>query len=308
MGQHTRRNFLKGAAVAGGAVALGGAAAEAQAAGSPMAIARWQGDPVAEDKVNAMAARLTKEAVDALGGMARFVKQGDVVCVKPNMSWDRTPEQAANTNPAVVATIITMCLEAGAKGVKVGDNTCHNEKKAYGSSGIADAARDAGADVFYVDKGRFRQVQVGGKLLDTMGVYPEMVDCDLVINAPVCKHHKSTRVTLAMKNLMGVVDDRRRFHQDLSTSITDITRFLKPRISVLDATRILTGQGPTGGDMADVKRMDTVAASTDIVALDAFGCTLLGHKPEEIGTVVAGHKAGLGEIDYQKLAKEIAVS
>ena len=328
MSRSTRRDFLRRASVAGGMAALGAGcsgdptsvgnasadtagttAAPAAAEGPAMAMARWKGAAAPEEEVEAIATRLTEQAIEALGGMKRFVSAGDVVCVKPNIGWDRNPRQAANTNPAVVETLVRLCLDAGAKTVKVGDHTCNDARKTYANSGIAEAAQRAGAEVFHVDKNRFREARMDGELLKTMGVYPEIVDCDLVISAPVAKHHGSTQVSLCMKNFMGVVEDRGKFHQDLPTAITDLTRFMKPRLAVLDAMRMLVRGGPTGGSLGDVERKDTIAAGTDIVALDAFGAELLGHKPGRIGTIATAHRAGLGEMDYRKLAPmEIAVS
>lgn len=309
MSNQTRRQFLHTSALATGALALGPLATFAQDAPKPldMTIARWKG--AADANMGEMAAKLTQQAIEALGGMKRFVKAGDVVWVKPNIGWDRTPEQAANTHPDVVKALIKMCLEAGAKKVKVGDNPCHDAAKSYSNSGIEAAAKGIGGEVVFLDKNRFKEMEIGGEVLKSIPVYPDIIECDLVISVPVTKHHSSTTVTLCMKNYMGVIENRRKFHQDLPGCIRDMTAFMKPRLSVLDATRILTAHGPTGGDLADVKRMDIVAAGTDIVALDAFGSELLGNKPEDIGTVVAGHKAKLGTMNYKELAlKELEVA
>jgi uncharacterized protein (DUF362 family) len=305
MRNQSRRSFLKSTAAVGSAAAL---SPIARIAGSQenkpaaMSIARWSGAPVAEQDIGPMAVKLTEQAIEGIGGMGRFVTSGDVIWIKPNMAWDRTPEQAANTNPDVVATLIRLCLDAGAKSVKVGDFTCNEASKSYPRSGIEAAAKAAGAEVVYLDPNRFREVALGGARLDQWPVYPEIVDCDLVINVPIAKHHSISTVTLAMKNYMGVVDKRNVFHQDIPTCLCDITRFMNPRLCVLDAVRILTAHGPTGGDLADVQRKDTVVASTDIVALDAFGSELLGHDPKDIASVAAGHAAGLGTMDYRSLA------
>ncbi len=268
-----------------------------------MTIARWKAAEGATPAAD-LAARLTKQAIEGLGGMKRFVSKGDVVWVKPNIGWNRKPEYAANTHPDVVASLVEMCFDAGAKTVKVGDFTCNDAKQSYENSGIAPAAKKKGAEIVYLDERRFRKMKVGGNLLKEHPVYPEIVECDLVLNVPVCKHHGSTRVSLCMKNYMGVVDDRGRFHQDLPTTIADITQFMKPELCVLDATRMLTAHGPTGGNLDDVVARHTVAAGTDIVALDAFGSELLGNEPEKIGTVKMGEKYKLGRMDYKKLALE----
>jgi uncharacterized protein (DUF362 family) len=271
-----------------------------------MTIARWGG---AADVPADLPAQLTEKVIAGLGGMSRFVSRGSTVWVKPNIGWNRTPDLAANTHPDVVAALVRMCFDAGAKTVKVGDYPCNDARESYENSGIAPAARAAGAQVVYLDERRFRKMTIGGNRLKEHPVYPEIIECDLVINVPVCKHHGGSRVTLCMKNYMGVVDDRRTFHQDLPTTIADITQFMRPRICVLDATRILTDHGPTGGRLEDVKIMNTVAAGIDIVALDAFGSELLGQDPAKMETVRKGEEYGLGKIDYRRLAlQEYALS
>jgi uncharacterized protein (DUF362 family) len=275
-----------------------------------MTIARWGAEAVADSELGPAASRLTEQALSALGGIGRFVSRGDVVWVKPNMGWNRGPELAANTNPHVVATLVRLCLDAGAKKVKVGDNTCHQAKQCYAKSGVAAAVAEAGGEMVFLDDRRFKDVEVGGERIDKWPVYTEIIESDLVINVPVAKHHGLSRVSLCMKNYMGVIGGRRNaWHQDLAACLRDITAFMKPRLCVLDATRVLTAHGPQGGNVSDVKRLDTVAAGTDIVALDAFGAELLGHDPREIQTVRLAHEAGLGQIDYRELAiREVVVS
>ena len=308
--RETRRDFLKKTAAAGSALALpstGILAAEQPAGSGPldMSIIRWGGASPADPEVPTMAAKLTEKAVAALGGMERFVGKGDIVWIKPNMSWDRTPEQAANTNPEVVATLIKLCLNAGAKKVRVGDHSCNEASKAYPKSGIEAAAKAAGADVLYLDDTRYREMVIGGEILDKQNVYPEAYETDLIINVPIVKHHRLTDATVCMKNYMGLVDNgRKKWHQNLPVTIADFTAFIKPRLCVVDAIRILMDHGPTGGDLADVKRMNTIAAGTDIVALDAFGAELLGRKASDIGTIAEAAKRGLGQIDYRKLRIE----
>jgi len=311
MNDRTRREFLAGTAVAGGAMALNSVAQPAPS--DPplaMSIARWKGAPVADEGLGKMATKLTEEVIAALGGMGRFVSKGNTVWVKPNMAWDRTPEQAANTNPDVVGTLVRLCFEAGAKTVRVGDNTCHKSTVSYPNSGIEAAAKAAGAEVVYLDKRRFRKMDLKGKVLQNWPVYPQMIESDVIINVPIVKHHSISTVTLCMKNLMGTAGGNRgTFHQDIGASLSDISAFVKPQLNVLDAIRILTAHGPQGGNMSDVKRMDTVAASTDIVALDAFGASLLGHVPDAIATVKAGYERGLGQMDYTKIPhREIEVA
>jgi len=304
MDRQSRRDFLRTSAGLGGALALGGQYVFAEETTQPldMVIARWGREKPPEADVNKMAGMLTEKAIETLGGMKRFVSKGDVVWVKPNMAWDRAPEYAANTNPEIVSTLIRLCLDAGAKKVKVGDHTCNDSKLTYVSSGIESAAKEAGAEVIQLDENRYKETQIGGNFLKSWPVYPEILETDLVINVPIVKHHRLTTTTICMKNYMGVVGgERGKWHQDPATCLTEITTFMKPRLCVIDAVRILTNHGPVGGELADVKRVDTVAAGTDIVALDAFGAEILGHKPADIATVAAGEKAGLGKIDYKQL-------
>jgi len=313
MREHSRRDFIAGSAA--GMLALGANglfAHESQAAGKPaeMSIARWAGAKnLSNSQIDQVAGKLAEKAIEGVGGLGRFVGKGDVVWVKPNIGWDRTPELAANTNPQVVATVVRLCIEAGAKIVKVGDNPCDRAAKSYQASGIAEAVRAVGAKVVFLDRSRFRKTAIGGERVKSIPAYPEILDCDLIVNVPVVKHHGLAGATMCMKNYLGIVENRKLFHQDLPVCITDLTRFVKPRICIMDATRILTAHGPKGGNPKDVRVMTTVAAGVDIVALDALGAELLGRKPDEIGSVVKGQEAGLGKMDYRSLSpREISVS
>jgi len=309
----TRRDFLKHSALTGGALALGAGrlfAEDAVVKPVDMVIARRTLVMDPNDDMAAIATKLTEQAIANMGGMSRFVSKGDVVWVKPNIGWNKTPELAANTNPDVVGTLVRLCFEAGAKAVKVGDNTCNKPEETYQNSGIADAARKNGAEVVIIDNNRFKMVQLGGEVLKEWELYPEIIETDLVINCPIVKHHGLSTATVCMKNYMGVIGGQRgQWHQNMAPCLADITRYMKPPLCVVDGVRILTNHGPQGGDLADVKRMDTVAAGVDIVGLDALGVELLGHKPEDIPSVANAQKAGLGKIDYRSLnLKEVTIS
>jgi uncharacterized protein (DUF362 family) len=310
----TRRKFLAHSAATAGLLSLGTqhllAAPLAADKQADMTIAKWAGDAASsKEAFHDIAVKLTEQAIAGLGGLGRFVKKGDVVWVKPNIGWDQPPEKAANTNPDVVATIVRLCFEAGAKTVKVGDNSVHRAEKTYHSSGIAAAVKPLGAEVLFLEESRAKRMNIGGEKIKQLPVFPQVVEADLVINVPVAKHHKLSDATLCMKNYMGVIASRPTIHQDIPTCLTDLTRFMKPRICILDAMRILTAHGPVGGDLRDVKTLLTVAAGVDIVALDAFGAELLGHKPDSIGTVAKAAKSGLGTFDYRSLAlRELSVS
>jgi uncharacterized protein (DUF362 family) len=310
MSSYSRRDFLTHSAAAAGMVALQPGRLMAAEKPAEMAIAKYSGqENLNPQQFKDLAVKLTEKAIEGIGGMKRFVSKGSVVWVKPNIGWDRTPEQAANTNPDVLATIIKACFDAGAKTVKIGDNPCDKKEATYANSGLAAIAKTMGAEVLYVDLERFRKMDVKGERVKQIGVYPAMVECDLVINVPLPKHHRLADLTACMKNYMGVIDDRKSFHQDIPTSLADITRFMKPQICILDAMRVLVANGPKGGKLEDVRVRTTVAAGTDIVALDALAAELIDRKPADIKTIVKGQEAGLGKMDYRKLAlKEIAVS
>jgi uncharacterized protein (DUF362 family) len=311
MSDCSRRDFIVRSAA--GALALGsqGLLAKAMAAESPasMTIAKWAGaKQLSAQELKQAAIKLTEKAIEGLGGMKRFVGRGAVVWVKPNIGWDRTPELAANTNPDVVATVVRLCFEAGAKTVRVGDNPCDMAAKAYPASGIPDAVKKEGAEVLFLDKSRFRDTAIGGERVKSIPIFPAILEADLVINVPVVKHHRLAISTLCMKNYMGVIEKRNTFHQAIPECLVDLTRFMKPQICILDAVRILKANGPKGGNLKDVELTMTLAAGTDIIALDAWGAEVMYKKPSEVGAIVKGAEAGLGKIDYKAIAREIAVS
>lgn len=298
-----RRNFIKSCTLAGAAIETGLFDFSARAAtGIHMSIAKYKTSPVAADGIAEEARRLTRQAIEALGGMSRFISKGDVVWVKPNIGWARRPEQAATTNPDVVATIIEMCFQAGAKKVLVSDNPCNPVQQSYALSGIQQAAQKAGAQSSFMDARKFRKMAINGKVLSEWELYTDAAETDKIINVPILKHHSLCKATLGMKNLMGIAGgNRSRFHQEIDKTLPDLAAFVKPCLVVMDAVRILTANGPTGGNLADVKRRDTIVAGTDQVAVDAYSATLLGLKPEEISYVVEGNARGLGTMHYETL-------
>ena len=247
--------------------------------------------------------KITRDAIAAVGGMKRFVKPGDVVVVKPNMGWDRTPEQAANTNPQVVKAVIEEVLKAGAKKVKVFDRTCNDERRCYANSGIQAALKGlSNVEVHFIENERFKKVVLNGEALKEWDLYGEVLSANVFINVPVAKHHKLTGLSLGLKNIMGVMGgDRGKLHKQIEPALADVNAVLKSHLTVIDATRILTDHGPQGGDLADVKIMNTVIASADIVAADAYATTIFGKKPTDIGVTVAAAKRGIGEIDLKKV-------
>ncbi|HET6419561.1 MAG TPA: DUF362 domain-containing protein [Geobacteraceae bacterium] len=246
---------------------------------------------------------ITMNAVRALGGMKRFVRNGDTVVVKPNIGWDRSPEQAANTHPLVVRAVVEECLRAGAGKVKVFDRPCNDERRCYVNSGITAALRDLKkVELKFVEDERFRKVALNGTVLKEWELYGEALSANVFINVPVAKHHGLTGLSLALKNVMGVMGGNRgKIHRNIGPALADINGTLKSHLVVIDATRILTGHGPQGGDLRDVRVLNKVIASTDIVAADAYATTLFGLKPADISTTVAAYKKGLGEMNLNRV-------
>jgi uncharacterized protein (DUF362 family) len=246
-----------------------------------------------------------RRAVLAMGGMGRFVKRGERVVIKPNIGWNRLPEQAANTNPDVVAEVVKLVAAAGASKIWVTDVSVNTPEQCFARSGIEKAAKAAGAIVVRPDAPAFREVDVAGKLLRTADILFPFVEADRVINIPVVKQHGLSGATMAMKNWYGMLGGQRvKLHQNIHLSIVDLAAMIKPTLTIMDATRILLANGPTGGSLADVKQLDTIAVSSDEVALDAFGASLLGLSPTSLGFIVEGMKAGLGTPEWRNLKFE----
>ncbi|MCL3779821.1 DUF362 domain-containing protein [Prolixibacteraceae bacterium JC049] len=244
------------------------------------------------------------QGIAALGGMKNFVKKGQKVLVKPNIGWNKTPEFAANTNPDLVKRIIEHCFKAGAKEVYVFDHTCHKWQLCYTNSGIEKAAKDAGAKLVPGNSESYYKkvsIEKGLKLKDTK-VHELLMEADVFINVPVLKHHSSTRVSLAMKNLMGVVWDRGYYHKnDLHQCIADFLYYRKPDLNVVDAYRAMTQNGPVGVSTDDVLDMGAQLISKDIVAVDAASVKFLKKDPAKIGHIKKAHDMGFGNMNLNEL-------
>jgi uncharacterized protein (DUF362 family) len=270
---------------------LGGAAPELP----ELVISRTGTDP----------ATLTRTAIDHLGGMKRFISRGDIVVVKPNIGWDRMPIHAANTNPEVVATVVQMAFEAGAKSVVVTDASCNDPNRCFQRSGIWRAAYKLGAEVIIPAEHRFRTMRLNGDVLDEWPVYTPLVQADKVINVPVAKHHNLAKYTGAMKNWYGALGGRRnRLHQNIDVSVADLATFMRPTLVVVDATRVLIRNGPQGGNVDDTRELNTVIATVDQVAADAYGATLIGQTRENVPYLKMGHERGLGTMYWENLRRK----
>ncbi|MCE5302463.1 MAG: DUF362 domain-containing protein [Planctomycetaceae bacterium] len=253
-------------------------------------------------------AALVDRTLKSLGGIKKFVQEGMRVVVKPNIGWDRPPEQAANTNAMVVEAIVRQCLDAGAKRVWVFDRPCNDPRRSYARSGIPAAVASIGdvrAQCFQLNPKRYVPVRIdGGKSIQQFEFYRDALEteCDCYINVPVAKHHALARLTLGLKNTMGVLGGRRgELHKDIGPRLADVNLVIRPKLTIIDATRILLRNGPGGQSLDDVKVLDTLVASTDPVAVDAYATTLFGLKPEDVRSTVAAHQLGLGEMDLSRV-------
>ncbi len=246
---------------------------------------------------------MVRAAVAALGGMERFVKSGDVVVVKPNIcSSYYSYEYAATTNPWVVGAIVKLALQAGAKKVKVMDYPFAGPEKAYHTSGIQAEVNKAGGKMVVMTNIKFVETAIPeGKDMKSARIYDDVLQADVLINVPIAKHHELARLTLAMKNLMGVIYDRPYMHANLGQRLADLSTRVRSDLVIVDAVRMLMAHGPTGGNLNDVRRADTIIASPDIIAADSYAATLFGIEPEVLGFIKKGVQMGLGIKNLDKL-------
>lgn len=297
-----RRDFLRKSVsagmVAGAAYSIGGYSGLLGAPGPvqvPDLVAVMGGSPDS----------MFDKGIAALGGITNFVKKGQSVVIKPNMAWDRPPEFAANTNPLLVKRIVEHCLRAGASKVYVFDNATHNWVKAYKNSGIEKAAKDAGAKIVPGDsESYYQEVSIkGAVVLKTTKVHELLLDSDVFINVPVLKHHSSTTMTAALKNLMGAVWDRKWWHSNnLHQCIADFGLFeKKPNLNVIDCYNVMMRNGPQGVTAADVSNMKAQIISADMVAADAAAARMLKNEPGRIDYIPLANKLGVGEMDLSAI-------
>ncbi len=300
-----RRDFFRNIALGGAALGLAPDLLRSGQAGAKSPAAAAAGMPDLGLGLGDSPKAIAKAAVEALGGMGKFVSRGDLVVIKPNIGWDRTPELAACTNPEVVVALIEMCQNAGAKKVTVLDNSINEAKRCYIRSGIKAAAEAAGASVPFVNDRHLKKMPLRGEWLKDWEVYTDFVEADKFINAPIAKHHSLSRVTMSMKNLLGAIGGpRNQLHQKIDQALVDLAGFFKPTLTVLDAYRMLVRNGPQGGRPSDTKLQKTVVAGRDIVAVDAMGVTFFNIPPAELPFLKIASDKGLGRIDLEKLRIE----
>jgi uncharacterized protein (DUF362 family) len=247
--------------------------------------------------------QLARTALEELGGIRRFISRADIVLVKPNIGWDRTPEQAANTNPKIVAEIVRQCWNAGAKRVIVTDVSCNDPRRCFERSGIAEASRREGAEVILPDPARFKEVDLQGDVLREWAVFDAFLNADKIINVPIAKHHSLTGTTLGMKNWYGILGGpRHQLHQKIHESLVDLADFIRPTLTIIDCYRVLIRNGPTGGNLDDVLLKKTLVAGTDPVALDAYVAKAYWNlEVSSLPYLKMASQRGLGTYEFEKI-------
>lgn len=303
-----RREFLK-------AIALTGAALTIKMNGGMNVLAQTIKNSPTEKPVDLVAVMggepdaMFKKAITEMGGMNKFVKNGYKVVVKPNIGWDKVPELAANTNPELVSEVVRQCYDAGAKEVIVFDNTCDNWKKCYENSGIEAAAKKAGAKIIPADEASYyREIALPkGKKLKKMKVHEAILDCDVWFNVPILKNHGGANMSIAMKNLMGIIWDRKIFHiSDLQQCIADMcTLDKKPILNIVDAYRVLVTNGPRGKSTEDVVLSKALFLSQDMVAVDTAATKFFSQikkiSLDDVKYLAYGQELKIGTMDIDNL-------
>ncbi len=245
-------------------------------------------------------------AIKTYGGMQTFVKKNQKVLLKPNVGWDVSPERGGNTHPKLVKRVVEHCYQAGAKEVYVFDHTCDDWRRTYATSGIEKAVNDAGGKMVPANTENYYQhVNINsGKNMKDAKVHELILDCDVFINMPILKNHSSTRLSISMKNMMGVVWDRGFWHRnDLHQCIADYSTYgKKPVLNIVDAYYVMKRNGPRGVSVDDVVIMKSQILSTDIVAADAAAAKLFGIEPDEVPYIKIADSMGIGKKNLSSLS------
>lgn len=287
-----RRNFIKSSVLIAGSAMLGASQIFGKTDTFPSLVMVKNGQP----------AEMIKKVLEMLGGMSRFVSKGDVVLVKPNISWARTPEYAATTNPELLGELIAQCYQSDAKSVIVLDRPCDEARRSYKDSQLEEVAKKAGADVRFVRDNDFSDMPIpDAYILKSWPINKAVFEANKIINVPILKQHSIPKVTMGFKNMMGLVGGNRgRLHASFHEKIVDINRVIIPQLTILDAFRVLKYNGPSGGNLEDVEKMKTIIAGTDRVLVDAWGAKIFGVDPTSIEYIKLANKAGMGEMDTNK--------
>jgi len=250
-----------------------------------------------------------KKAIELLGGIERFIKAGETVAIKPNVAFASSPMLGATAHPELVAEVVRLCYKAGAKQVIVTDNPINDPASCFTLSGIGKAANEAGAKVILPRYNLFKHTNLTeGKLIRNWPVFfGPFENADKLIGISPIKDHARAGASMAMKNWYGLLGGRRNvFHQDINTIIAELSIMVKPTLVILDGTEVMMTNGPTGGSVSDLKRTNTMVASTDMVAADSYGCTLLNLTVSDLPYLTKAERAGAGTTDYQSLKPKLA--
>jgi uncharacterized protein (DUF362 family) len=290
-----RRTFLQTTATAAAAAALPAAAQDAAKPASTVIVVHGKDIP-----------KMLEAGIAKLGGWGAFITRGAKITLKPNVAWNSTPEQGGNTHPDLVRACVLAGEAKGAGTITIPENTCHPEKATFKASGVEAAIKGTKARLYRPAKDDYRKVDIpNGKTVKSANVPNDVLDCDCLINMPVAKSHSATGLTLSMKNWMGSVtnEDRRGWHRDgLHQCVADFSTFIKPKLIIIDATRIMLTKGPQGpGELA---HPDEIILSTDPVAADAYAATLFKKQPFDIGYIKLAHEMGVGCGDLTKVKIE----
>jgi len=284
---------------------------------SAAAVSAWQATPLGAQESAAPAAtvivvhgtdipKMLAAGIAKLGGWGAFIKPGMKVAIKPNVAWNSKPEQGGNTHPDLVRACVLAAEAQGAAKISLPENTCHPEKSTFQASGVADALKGTQARLYRPAKEDYQKVEIPkGKIAKSAGVPKDILECDCLINMPVAKHHSGATLTLSMKNWMGSVanEDRRAWHRDgLHQCIADFNTFIRPKLVIIDATRIMLTKGPQGP--GDLEHPHELILSTDPVAADAYAATLFKKAPFDIAYIQLGHEMGVGCGDLAKIKVE----
>jgi len=245
---------------------------------------------------------LTRKVFDSAGGIEAFISKGDVAAIKPNLSWARRPQLAATTNPQVMEAVIELCQEAGAKKVRIVDNTIQDARRCFAISGAGAVAKTTGAEIVFPRSSMMKDRNIQGHRLTVWPVFVPVLEADKVINLPIAKHHSLSGLSLGMKNWIGAVGGRRNaLHQDIHPTIVDLARYFKPTLTLIDGIRIMVRNGPSGGRESDVATMDRLILSDDPVAADARAAAYFDIQPEQLGFIQLAEKWGLGSTNTGEL-------
>lgn len=247
--------------------------------------------------------RAVNAAIGEMGGIGAFISKGDRVLLKPNVAFDRPPILGATTNPEVLDSVVSLVRSAGASEILITDNPINQPEGCFYKSGIKQIADAAGARLILPRPSTFEHVRIEGEVLSTWPVlYSPLEQADKVIGVAPCKDHNLCLGSMTMKNWYGMLGGRRnQFHQQIHGIISDFPHLIKPTLVILDATRVLTRNGPTGGSISDVKIANTIVAGTDMVAVDTYGYTLLDRDPADLEYLHRAESRGLGTTDWRSL-------